>query len=473
MRYCHAKAFIWNSQALIEYGKIYVGNTGEPFALTVGGKTLYILTTPEHVAKLYKSNEDTSWDAMLNELLVGFGVKSSVIHKLWEPMPGETIRKGRPELPASKIPNYSLIHSTLDLYKRQLLPGPRFEKFCGTLLGHIDDHLKWSTLIGIDTTQSGRPQKVFSHRSLRDLCSTVLIGAISKTLFGDQIYEIEPYLSTYLADFNQDAWMLVFQYPGPKTKLGAARTKILSALENIIRGAGGPEANHAWIVRTVMEEQDAAGISEEDAAALLLMIYWAANLNPYRLGFWMLSYILFDKELHTALKTEIGRAYRDRKLDVAFLLTDCPKLDAVYQETLRLTSGALSARKIIRPLDIGGKLLEPPSTILISFAQLQQSKSAFGVDASTFDSRRFLKDKNLKNSLSFKPFGGGANYCPGRFVAKQEMFFFVATIITKFDISLSDGGQQNFPILDSITPSLGINGPQAGMDIFVDLKLAN
>ncbi|QSZ35499.1 hypothetical protein DSL72_008369 [Monilinia vaccinii-corymbosi] len=195
-----------------------------------------------------------------------------------------------------------------------------------------------------------------------------------------------------------------------------------------------------------------------------------ANINPYKPGFWMLSYILFNPRLHGKLCAETKPAFRDGAIDTRYLMTQCPRLDSMYQETLRVTIGAFSARKIVSPTTIGGKVLSAPHNILIAFRQLQMDTRAFGSAPTSFDAERFLRDKSLSSSMNFKPFGGGVNYCPGRFLAGQELFVFVASVINKFNISLSTTAPQEFPRLDTCTPSLGINSPLAGDDVFIDLK---
>lgn len=194
-----------------------------------------------------------------------------------------------------------------------------------------------------------------------------------------------------------------------------------------------------------------------------------ANINPYRLGFWMLSYILFDASLCESLRAETSPAYKDGEIDVGYLMTRCPRLYSTYQETLRVTNGALSARKIIAPTKIGEKILDVGGTIIIPFRHLHYNKKVFGTQPAHFDPNRFLKDKSLNNSGSFRPFGGGINYCPGRFLAKQEMLAFVGLALHRFDITLSRKGSQNFPELDITTPALGVNGPQKGANVLIDL----
>ena len=143
-----------------------------------------------------------------------------------------------------------------------------------------------------------------------------------------------------------------------------------------------------------------------------------------------------------------------------------------------MANGALSARKIVALTQIRSKVLRSGNTILMPLRQLHYNKVAFGDNPAQFDPQRFLKDKTLRNSPSFRPFGGGVSYCPGRFLAKQEMLFFVALVINRFDIKLAEEVSQDgklprsqaFPKLDESTPALGVNGPVKGSDVFVNLR---
>ena len=236
----------------------------------MGGRKLYILTSAEDVASVYKNNVTLSWDAMLNDLLIGFGVRAHVIQRLWEKLPIDILQKARADIKPGKVPHISVVHSTLDLYKRQLLPGPRFEKINDTLTGYIDRSLRWSEILSIYQHQD------CTRVSLSDLCSRVLVDAITRTLFGDGIYRIEPEMNQHLLDFNEDAWKLVFQYPqSAESKMNKARKCMLKAFVTYMQGPESLRAGQSWLLTAVMEEQQAVDIIDEDRAALMLMIYWA------------------------------------------------------------------------------------------------------------------------------------------------------------------------------------------------------
>ena len=185
----------------------------------------------------------------------------------------------------------------------------------------------------------------------------------------------------------------------------------------------------------------------------------------------MLSYILFTPGLINRLRTESSPAYQNGEIDVDYVMTQCPLLESVYHETLRLCNGALSARKTIAPTHLRDKVLKSNSTIIIPFRQLHHDQEVFGSNSARFDPERFLKDKSLTTSWSFRPFGGGINFCPGRFLAKTEMMTFIALAVNRFDISLPQGYVQQFPKLDTTTPALGVNGGEKGQDLIIDLKV--
>ncbi len=239
-------------------------DSSEPFAITAGGEKLYIVTDPTDVSAVYKNTITLSWDAFLGDLLTAFGVNAMSIPKLWEKCNLDfTDGKGPNKVPRG----LSAIHSTLDLYKRQLHPGEKMDKFSEVLMGHINSSLRWEKL-----SQRGF---LMGQVSLKDFCAEVLVDALTRTMFGDRILEVEPEIIRNLLNFNDDAWMLIFHYPqSPASKLNQARNKVLEGLINYMQGPDGTRPDRAWLIQKIMEEQKILDISDKDKAALLLMTYW-------------------------------------------------------------------------------------------------------------------------------------------------------------------------------------------------------
>lgn len=158
---------------------------------------------------------------------------------------------------------------------------------------------------------------------------------------------------------------------------------------------------------------------------------------------------------------------------MAHLLEHCPLLNSAYDEVLRYTNNAMGVRLVVSETRIGGKTLRPGRKLLMPYRQMHLDEHVWGSGAASFDSGRFLRDKSLSRSPSFRPFGGGNGYCPGRFLARREVFMFVATVLRRFQLDLvpaSDGGEPKFPELDETTPTGGILSPVAGEDVLIRVK---
>lgn len=180
------------------------------------------------------------------------------------------------------------------------------------------------------------------------------------------------------------------------------------------------------------------------------------------------------------IRTETSKATSNDAVEVMELMDHCPKLQALFFEVLRITTASASVRRIISPTKIGGKTLRPGNRVLIPYRQLHYNEDVFGEDVNKFNRERFLRNTNLIHHPSFRPFGGGANYCPGRFIARLEVNVFIALVLRRFDIVLTENVgkdcsgekgtlQQGFPRCEDSTPCLGIMGPMHDDDVLVDV----
>lgn len=184
--------------------------------------------------------------------------------------------------------------------------------------------------------------------------------------------------------------------------------------------------------------------------------------------------MLYDTSLLDLVKRETEAAWESGELDIKHLCANCPNLEAIFNEALRLNGGAMVSRVVLQKTTLGGKQLQAGNSILMPSRQLHTNENVWGGDVRDFDPFRFLKKKSLARHSSFRPFGGGATYCPGRVLAREEVYGFIAILLHRFDIKLasqpgSGGGKPPFPRLNDTTPALGITGPLRSMDVIVDI----
>ncbi len=131
----------------------------------------------------------------------------------------------------------------------------------------------------------------------------------------------------------------------------------------------------------------------------------------------------------------------------------------------------MMSRKVLAPTMIGNKLLQAGTNVLMPSRQLHMNEDVWGPDYRRFDAERFVDNKTLLKHSSYRPFGGGVSYCPGRVMAKEQVFAFIAILFHRFDLKVAEGANNIFPKLDESTPALGITGPVKGMDIIMDMTV--
>ncbi|KAL8791767.1 MAG: hypothetical protein Q9195_005643 [Heterodermia aff. obscurata] len=341
-----------------------------------------------------------------------------------------------------------LARLTIDLHKHQLLSGgPEFESLSSKFVQYLDTSLRWEVMDNAYVLEDRTPaQKTVS---LLSWCMEILVKAGTSVFFGDELLRMDPQLPRLFYEFDKNAWMILYRVPKMFSQNATAPlSRNIETLTAYFRLPKDERPGATWFNQTLEAEQR------------------------------QLAYMLNDIKLLDAIRTETDRAMCNDNVNLEHLMDHCPLLEAVFFEVLRLKSSSISMRKVIGPTTIGGKVLRPGYRVLVPFRQLNLNKDVFGEDATEFNPERFLLHKELSNSASFRPFGGGANYCPGRFIARQEVVVFIALVLYRFDInwaqqpgySPEDCRMKSMPKHSASRPTLGIMGPADGEDVIIDIK---
>ena len=184
----------------------------------------------------------------------------------------------------------------------------------------------------------------------------------------------------------------------------------------------------------------------------------------------MLAYIMHFADLKSTIEAETSPAFeRGASADVSSLTANCPHLDSLWFEVLRLTNASSTIRSVLKPTRIGTKILKPGYKVMCPFRQLHFDEAVYGECFDEFDPDRFFRDAKLSRHASYKPFGGGATMCPGRFVARQEVYVFVTLFLHRFESHMGQS-RSNFPRFELETPTTGIISPKGGDDVVVYLR---
>ncbi|KAL8962323.1 MAG: hypothetical protein Q9193_001244 [Seirophora villosa] len=469
----HAVSFFRDADKTFTKGRLYFGNTREPWGITIAGQQIYVVTSPSDVSAVYKNIEQLTFDDYIEDMMLRFGAsKSSVETMLRKPDELDQPSSGLQPNPTKK----SLLRLCESLYHQALLPGEKSETLQESFLGNIHKSLTWESMTSTVILSSDSTH----HRtvSLLNWTREVLLDGATKAFFGNRLTELEPKLYEKFVYFDDNSWKFTYKVPRLwSSDIYAAKKTAQDAMEAYFNLPKEQRPGATWLIQSLEAEMRARSIGESDIAAILMMTFWVINGNAYKLCFWVLAHILYDPSLFASTRAEAISAVRSSASpnSLAANLDKCPHLNAVLNETLRITSSSSTIRNVVGSFTLGGKRLRKGTKVLIPARQLHLDDRAFGVDAKSFDAERFLEKKDLVRSSNFRPFGGGTTYCPGRFIAKREVLTFVALVLARFELSLPKSGTNGattpiFPRIEDGKPCLGIMGPRLGWDTRVQVQ---
>lgn len=435
-----------------------------------------ILTSAQDAASAYKNTGSLSYDHFVKDLFQTYGVSHTTITRMYQPpqdFSNEKASSSNTLLQTENPSGKNLCHLQSDFYKQQLHPSERLDTLGVKFLGNINEHLRYDRISANYEVTSSKAQEGtnFKTISLYRWCREVLVHSATQTFFGKQLFALDPnFLQTFYT-YDSTSWKLLYKYPRPFAQdVNTAKRSLVSTLTAYLTLPSTSRQDASWLMQTLEREQRAIGIDTANIAAMMMLAHWVINANAYKLCFWLLAYTFHTPSLLSKLLTETAPAIRSSNdVDMAYLTTHCPHLTATYHEVLRLTSSAASVRTAEAPTVIGRKLLRKGTKLMSPFRQLHFDERIFGPDAQRFVPERFLRDEGLVRSKGFRPFGGGTTHCPGRFVAKQEVFMFVVVVLHRFEVRLA-GGTQTFPSLERKKPSLGVMDPVDGDDVLVEVR---
>jgi hypothetical protein len=456
----HLFGFFGNSDTLLTHARKYMGDTREPFTLTVAGMRTYILTKADHANRVYKDAKSFSYEEFVQSMMRILGNSEASVKAMYTPLPKD--KEGFPN-PHGK-PLGILFR---EMHVHQLNPGKNLDfleerfyaNFCQYLapesmkrdLSYVSD--KTSNSIVVPLTQ---------------WCSDFFVRAGQDAYFGPKLAEIDSGLTDSFLVFDELSYQVIYQYPNfLARKMQAARDRSLRGLATYLKLPKDQRTGDAWFVKAMEDEMRNIGMNDQDMAIAALTIYWAINTNTRKAAYWLISYLVQDPELMDVVRKETAPAFRaDGTADFEYLHTSTPHLDAAWTEMLRLAAYSASVRFVADDVVLGGKTLRKGNRLIIPYRQLHMDESVFGGDALEFRHTRFVENPRLATSSNLRPYGGGATMCPGRHVAKRAVLLFVAMVLRDYDIEL-EGTAGLEP--DMSKPAPGLMSPKIESEMKVRL----
>ncbi|MEA5550228.1 cytochrome P450 [Anabaena cylindrica UHCC 0172] len=195
-----------------------------------------------------------------------------------------------------------------------------------------------------------------------------------------------------------------------------------------------PDQNRQDILSLMMaaHDQNGQGMSDQELHDELMTILVAGHETTASALTWAFYWLDRLPEVREKLLQEINSLGVNPELSQ---IAKIPYLTAVCQETLRIypivMSGFIRVVKI--PIEIMGYKL-PAGTIIVPSIYLAHHREEVYPQPKQFKPERFLERQF--SPYEYLPFGGGNRRCIGLAFAQYEMKIVLATILSKFQLSL-------------------------------------
>ncbi|KAL8695677.1 MAG: hypothetical protein Q9201_007988 [Fulgogasparrea decipioides] len=430
---------------------------GQPFAVRLGLRKIIILTSIRDVATVWKDTQALTFDPFVRQLMTLLGMSEQTQATLYKEEPEDLVRgeKKQESLLVNANPfNHAFYHVQMGWVKDQLsgnMLADIGEKFLGGINNSL--HLRNFSPSFIESTTPGA-KTVFLKKWVR----YSLVHSASNAFFGEKMAAVDPQFVFYYLAFEEAAWKMLYQYPRflAQDLYGAAES-ILTTMSRYYDIPQSQRPDTVTMFKHSETEMRNLGLPSRDIAIMTFMLFWGSNNNAHIIGFWTIAHILTSPSLLSSIRKETTPAVRgDGSLDLDYLTSKCEHLDAIWHEVLRYYTSTSLIRVALRPTTVDGLTINEGDQIMSPFRQFHLNRDIFGLDAATFNPDRFLHNKDLSRSKHYNPFGGGVTYCPGRFLAKQEVFTFVAVVLHRFALELVE---PMMPTVNVREPCLGAMRP--------------
>ncbi|KAF9891044.1 hypothetical protein FE257_004979 [Aspergillus nanangensis] len=417
--------------------------------MILSGQLTYIVLDTPHILESYRHAKEISFDHFIKLLMIFAGVSKPTRDHLCST--GDGPQNGAAMF--RKVINTALFHGQ----------------------GDNNVSLRYRTLLQ-DALQPRallyrRPAITIPGRlSVSNWTMDLMTSMAFNSHLGKTFLDMHPECLDSFRIVAHDAWVLGFDWPiNLVSKPHFHRDKIVHALSQYYELPQTQRADQIPFLGEIEGSLRSQGIQTPDIAALTFQMLLAIGGNPPRAAFWLLSHILYDKTLLDQLRAECATAFdkgANEQPDISVLLDQCPKLNAAFQETLRLYTGIISMKRLVNDTTIGGYHLQRGADVLIPYRFVHLNPELWGTDCKTFNCQRFLHNPSFATANFYRPFGGGSSYCSGRNIARQIVLSFVATVITRYNVEVVNGIEsQPFPKSDEEAFTFGLLPPAVGQDI--------
>lgn len=234
----------------------------------MAGQVIYVITSPEDLANMYKQTTGISWLRFVQDLYRWMGISQPNIDKLWQSPTKETQQSH----PVRQHPPNDMV----EIYQfHQLLPGERLDQISIPFVDFLDKKLR------VEHLQRNCPYVLESSLdsikiSVIDWTSDVFIRTTTEIYWGKSIWKVAPNLFESFLTWEKTSWKYIFQLPRFLSEdMYAARAQLVDAFTAYFGQPKNKRADCNYFVQAAEEELRDVAIDEHDIAKVQMLQHWA------------------------------------------------------------------------------------------------------------------------------------------------------------------------------------------------------
>lgn len=296
-----------------------------------------------------------------------------------------------------------------------------------------------------------------------DITLQIILQVVFGISPGSRYQKLRNLLTSLLEDITRPLYSSLFFFPPLQKDFGAwspwgsylrRRQEIDQLIYLEIHERRLKNESNTDILSLLMSARDENGEQMSDVELRDQLV--SLLLLGYETTAAVLSWAFYLIHFHTEVKDKLLQELNSLPDPTPEKITQLPYLNAVCQETLRIFPIALicTPRMVKDIVEIQGKQYTS-GTILVPCIYLAHRRAETYLEPKKFQPERFLNQKF--SPYEYLPFGGGYRGCIGAAFSMYEMKLVLATILSRFQLSLVDNRPVH-PVRRGITivPSGGV-----------------
>lgn len=322
--------------------------------------------------------------------------------------------------------------------QRQLLTPP----FHGERMRAYGETICEITQQVIEKWQVGKPFDI--RQSMQEITLRAILRVVFGLDEGERLQKLRNSIASLLDLLSSPLLSSAFFFSFLRTDFGAWSPwgRVLRLLqqvdeliyEQIRERRTESNQNRQDILSLMMSARDVNGeqMSDEELRDELMTLLVAGHETTASALTWAFYWIDLLPQVGEKLLSEFESLGDNPDLNTIARL---PYLNAVCQETLRIYPIAMNGfpRVVRSPIEITGYKLEPGAVIIPSIYLAHHREEVYP-QPKQFKPERFLERQY--SQYEYLPFGGGNRRCIGMAFAQYEMKLVLATILSRFQVSL-------------------------------------